>query len=398
MVRLTSSRWRRRPLEFTILAAAVVAVALFVGGRGPEAAAGGPAASAATAAPAEAASLASSSQRILVVRRSGDHDALWLVSPADGAATAAGTLPGPAGRVAVSPNGLNVAYLPASQAPRVWIGYGPKAPKTVSLAAAGVKAVDGLTWISADRILVSGVVSGTFARPDRDRLFVVTVSTGKASAFRDLRGTEPSAAPGVGKVAYVRLTTVAPADALHPDAPLIRESLRILRLPGSGAGRELTYERYRRFADHRAFQEPKLSPSGAWLLTEQTGSDVSVTYSLRESGSGFPFFTLSSGNLPAAAWDSTGRKVAFAATPAPFSQSSISVWVFDVHTGAMVRTPAAAVKDQQITDLAWAADGAIAVGTRTTGSAAGMRRILVAPGDLTGVTGLGAGRLPVWVD
>jgi hypothetical protein len=268
----------------------------------------------------------------------------------------------------------------------------------VSLAAAGVTAVDWLTWISADRILVSGVTSGTFASADRDRLFVVTVSTGKVRAFRDLRGTEPSAAPGVGKVAYVRLTTLAPGDASHPDAPLIRESLRILSLSGSGGGREVTYERYRRFADYRAFQEPKLSPTGKWALTGQTGSDVSVTYSLREARSGFPFLTLSTGSLPAAAWDAAGRRVAFAATPTPFAQSSISVWVFDVQTGAMVRTPAAAITDQQVMDLAWSADGAMAVGTLTTGSATNMRRILVAPGDASGVTDLGVGRLPVWVE
>ncbi len=392
-----SSHRRRRgaSLAFATLAAALIAVALLVGGREPVAGATEPAA---TVASPGTLSAAPSSQRILVVRRAGDHDALWLVSPADGIAVPAGALPGVAGHVAMSPDGLNVAYLPASQAPRVWIGYGPKAPKTVSLARAGVKAVDGLTWISSDRILVSGTISGTHADVYRDRLFVVTVSTGAVRAFRDLRGTEPNAAPGVGKVTYVRLTTVAPGDAQHPDAPLIRESLRILDLAGSGGGREVAFERYRRFVDYRAFQEPKLAPGGAWLFTGQTGSDVSVTYSLRGAIGGYPFLTLSSGNLPAAAWDATGHKVAFAATPTPFTQSSISVWAFDVVTGAMIRTPANAIRNQQISDLAWAADGAIAVGTRTTGDAGSTRRVLVAPADLSGVTDLGVGRLPQWVE
>jgi hypothetical protein len=395
MVTPSASRRSRSPLALIVLVTTLLAVAaaLVAGGRGPEAAAAGPADGA--AAPAQAPS--PSSQRILVARSAGGHETLWLVSPADGAASAAGSLPGRAGRVAVSPNGLNVAYLPASQAPRVWIGYGPKAPRTVSLAAAGVTAVDGLTWISSDRILVSGTISGRYADADRDRLFVVTVSTGKVSAFRDLRGTEPSAAPGVGKVAYVRLTTLAPGDAQHPGAPLIRESLRILSLAGSGGGSELAFQRYRRFVDYRAFQEPKLSPTGKWLLTGQTGSDVSVTYSLRETGIGFTFLTLSSGNLPAAAWDAAGRRIAFAATPTPFAQSRLSAWAYDVQTGAMMRTPGAAITDQQILDLSWSADGALAIGTRTI-SATSARRILVALADLSAVTDLGTGRLPVWVE
>ena len=59
---------------------------------------------------------------VLVVRRAGDHDALWLLSPAGGTPTAAGELPGMAGDVAVSPDGLSAAYLPESGAPRLWIG------------------------------------------------------------------------------------------------------------------------------------------------------------------------------------------------------------------------------------------------------------------------------------
>jgi len=64
----------------------------------------------------------------------------------------------------------------------------------------------------------------------------------------------------------------------------------------------------------------------------------------------------------------------------------------------MIRTPANAIRNQQISDLAWAADGAIAVGTRTTGDAGSTRRVLVAPADLSGVTDLGVGRLPQWVE
>ena len=62
---------------------------------------------------------------------------------------AAGDLPGFAGAVAVSPDGQNVAYLPENGAPRVWIGFGPLAPRTISLAGAGVKRAYSFCWIDA---------------------------------------------------------------------------------------------------------------------------------------------------------------------------------------------------------------------------------------------------------
>ena len=59
-------------------------------------------------------------ESVLVVRRAVDHDALWLLSPADGTPTAAGDLPGFAWSAAVSPDGQNVAYLPENErAPRL---------------------------------------------------------------------------------------------------------------------------------------------------------------------------------------------------------------------------------------------------------------------------------------
>ena len=134
-------------------------------------------------------------ESVLVVRRAGDHDALWLLSPVDGTPTAAGDLPGIAGEVAVSPDGQSAAYLPENGAPRVWIGTGPLAPKAISLAGAGVRRVHCLTWIDDGRLMVSGATRAS-ADSSADRLFLVNAATGRVRAFRDLRGTEPSAAPG----------------------------------------------------------------------------------------------------------------------------------------------------------------------------------------------------------
>ena len=88
-------------------------------------------------------------------------------------------------------------------------GSATLAPKTISLAGAGVKRVYSFTWIDDRRLLVSGV---TRANADyyAGRLFLVNAATGKVRAFRDLSGIEPSGRDGVGKVAYVKVTTVVP--------------------------------------------------------------------------------------------------------------------------------------------------------------------------------------------
>ena len=219
---------RRRRLILVALVALACATALLiaVAHRGPAAV------SAAPAAPPAPAAHKAAGEAVLVVRHAGGHDALWLLSPADGAATAAGELPGRAGVVAVSTAG-SVAYLPESGAPRLWIGRGPFAPRTVSLAAAGVRRIDALTWVAGDRLLVSGVTKGA-ASPYRDRLFLVDLTTGKTRAFRGLSGAEPSAAPAVGKVAYVKFTTLVAGTKTK--APVVRESLKVLSLTHGGAG------------------------------------------------------------------------------------------------------------------------------------------------------------------
>ena len=175
---------------------------------------------------------------VLVVRRTGDHDALWRLSPVDGTPTAAGDLPASAGDVAVSPDGHNAAYLPENGAPRLWIGKGPLAPSTISLTPAGLKRVHALTWIDDARLMVAGAKRASTGNAD-DRLYLVNAATGKDRAFRDLRGTEPSAAPATGKVAYVKLTTIVPGTPKNQNTPTIKESLKSLSLNGRGTGRTL---------------------------------------------------------------------------------------------------------------------------------------------------------------
>ena len=129
------------------------------------------------------------------------------------------------------------------------------------------------------------------------------MATETTRSFRGLRGTEPYAVPAVGKVVYVRLAVVKPGTAANQHTPTIRESLKVVRVCPGGGGRTIVAETYKLFADHRSFAQPQLSSDGQWLLTATTGSDVSVTYTVREAG-GFPLLTLFTAALDTqAGWD-----------------------------------------------------------------------------------------------
>jgi hypothetical protein len=353
--------------------------------------------------PAVAADHRPAGPSLLTARSAGGHDALWLVSPAGGPATAAGTLPGLAGSAAVAPDGANVAYLPASGKPQVWLGYGVLAPKTISLASAGLKWVGGMTWIGADRLLVSASTNRRYFDLHTARLYTVNATTGAVTAFRGLAGAEPSADVASGKVAYVRFAKLDGGSASNGHAPLYRESLKLLSLRGSGAGRTLSSEQYRPAADQRAFSQPQLAPGGAWVLTGVTGSDVRVTYRLFDTGDiAMPWLTVFAPTLQAAAWTPDGGRVAFGGvTPSPDTFSDSCVYVDDVTSGALTRSPAGVMSGASagmITGLAWSDDGRLVADALDNGTGTARQHVLVMRGDdLGAVTDLGAGHLSVWV-
>lgn len=333
-------------------------------------------------------------ESVLVVRHASGHDTLWLVSPVDGSATAAGELPGRAGTASVSPAG-SVAYLPENGAPRIWIGYGPLAPRTVSLSGAGVRRVDAFTWVDGDRLLVSGVKKGQ-ANPYRDRLFLVDLTSGKTRAFRDLSGAEPSAAPAVGKVAYVRFKLVSAATRTKP--AVYRESLKVLSVDRGGAGRTVWTDEYELPADHRAFSRPQIAPHGDWFLTGETGSDVRVTYAVRDSD-GMPLLTVFTPAVQAGAgWDAAGARTAFAGSLTDPGDGNACVWVYDVVSGALTRSPQGLLPEQMIGDVAWSPSGLLALGGFVaTGSPAVRHVYVLSAADLATVKTVAAGELPVWV-
>ena len=378
--------WVARILLGATLALAVGAAAALIG-PGPEAAAGHRAAG----------------PSVLTLRTDGGHDALWLVPPDGGSPAAAGTLPGVAGSAAVSPDGANVAYSPSNGKPSIWLGYGTLAPKTISLASAGLKSVGGMTWISADQLLVSGSTNGRYSDPHTARLYTVDVKTGSVKAFHGLTGAEPSADPASGKVAYVRFSRLDGGSTRNNHAPLYRESLKLADIVKGGAGRTLASAQYRLFADQRAFSRPQLAPGAKWILTGETGSDVRVTYTLYDTSDiAAPWLSVFAPALQTAAWAPDGSSVAFGGVVAsPAMLSDACVYVDDVTSGALTRTPAGVLTGASagmITGVAWSGDGRLVADALDSGAGTSNEHVLVMRGDdLSTVKDLGQGHLSVWV-
>jgi hypothetical protein len=244
--------------------------------------------------------------------------------------------------------------------------------------------------------MVSGVTRAS-AGSVSDRLYLVNAATGKVRAFRDLRGTEPFAAPVAGKVAYVKLTTIVPGTRRNNYTPTVRESLKILSLTGRGSGRTVWAEQYQVPAEYRAFSRPQVSPDGSWFLTGTTGSDVRVTYAIRDRN-GNPSLTLFTPAIQVGAgWDASGRRTAFAGVIDAISDSTACVWVYDTVAGSLTRSPHGLLGDRMIEHLAWSPAGSLVAGAWVWNGSTSTRHILVLSGDLTTATDLGTGRLPVWV-
>lgn len=338
------------------------------------------------------------SQSVLAVHDEGSYDTLWVITPGDDDATRVARLPGHAGTVAVAPGGAPVAYLPRSGSARVWIRYGGAGPRTISLRSLGVKKVHSLTWISETKLLVSGTKTGRQPNPYKDRLYVVDTATGKVASFRNLRGTEPSAALDVGKVAYVNMKTVAPAIRRKGIGPKIQESLKVLSLSGKYGGKTIDSVTYRLDTDQREFADPRLSPDANWVLYEETGSDGYVKYTVRDTGKlDEPILNIGVACIWAeAGWDSDGERVAFSGKLWTETAYQACVWAYDVETGALTRTPRDLLPETVLASMSWSDDGYLLA--EADDYETGVQRIVAMPGDdLSSITDLGEGSLPVWV-
>jgi hypothetical protein len=336
---------------------------------------------------------------IIVVRREGGGDGPWGGAPTDGSATKLVDLAFRPSRVEASPDGTRIALLPAAIGPRVYVCDVANATvKVLSLTPRGVRSVDSFTWISPTRLLVAGSASATrVAYRLSDRLYSLNVVTGASASFRDLRGTEPSAAPAAARLVYVRLADAGPA-ANEPGSRLVSERLISLKLAPGTTPRVIARARYVDSLDIRRFRDPRVSPGGRFVITSTTGSDVSVSYMVRWVSSGKALFTKATtlAGRDATAWRPQGGRVAFWGMPPAGPLTTTRLYVYDIATRRLTST--APFSNAAMTGLSWSPDGAqIAFALRAFSSGADVAALwTVDPAVAASAAKLGTGSLPVW--
>ena len=338
---------------------------------------------------------------LAVVRKDGPgRFGVWRVTPSEASQTRVCALPTEPYSVAVSPGGTRLAYIPLSFGPVFTTVDLPSGDvRRISLAGLGVKGIDALTWISDTQLVVSGSRGGgAYGLAETDRLFVVSASTGRASAFRGLRGTEPSAAPNVGTLVYASLRTLSPGTAANGHSPVVREDLETLRIKGTHGPLAMATDTYRVYAAHRAFANPFVSPDGRRVLSAITGSDVSAVYELRGKD-GF-YFSFNAPATPLAAWSRDSDQVAFCGMDVLHDwDGGFRVWVLDLAGSALSSMPLDPKLGSGFVDsLSWSAGGDLVVGDPGHGPMRPPRVIVARGGDLAAPVTVTTGSLPVWVD
>jgi hypothetical protein len=336
---------------------------------------------------------------IAVVRREGGRDALWSVAPAGGAATKLADLSFRSVHIEASPDGAKLALLPSTGGPRVFVyDIAAGTLRALSLSARGVKQVDAITWLSNSRVVVSGSRTAIGAYALNDRLYVLNVATGTSAWFRKLQGTEPTVAGQTPRLVYVRLSDAGP-DPGQPGTRLVSEKLLSLKLVSGSVPRLIARARYSGGYDIRAFRDPRVSPDGRSVITSTTGSDVSVTYTLRSVATGKRLFKKSTqlAGRDATAWDAQSDRVAFWGMPSLAGTPVTRIYVYDLAAGKL--TSVGPYADRAATGLSWAPDGSRLSYTLSAFSDPVDRGRLwiVDPAAPAAAQVLGAGSLPAWL-
>jgi len=382
-------------------AALIVAIALLCS-------AGAAGASApAAAAPAGATSahlglIVPASGSVVVVRRSAGQDSLWSVDPVTATPTQLVNLPFRPTRVEQSPGGRRLAYLPSTAGPKVYV-YDTRTGTLVrrSLAARGVKVVDSLTWLSSTKLLVAGKSTrGVAFYPFADRLYVLNAVTGASARYRALSGTEPSVAPAAGRLVYVHFSEGGRV-ASGSSARWITERLYRIKLAAGAKPHLLASVKYADDVGIRLFHDPRLSPSGAYVITSTTGSDISVNYRVRSAATGKVRRTVSTELLgnDVTAWSNQGDRVALWSMPLADNTNTTQLLVYNP-AGNVLRGSAKLSK-VVVTGLAWSSNGDVLAcsvrGFTSPDDAAELWTIAPASLSSSVPTDLGAGSMPVFV-
>lgn len=354
----------------------------------------------AAASPAAAApkplTASSSSGSIVVVRRANRRDSLWAISPTGSSAVKLINLPFRPARLLASPGDTKIAILPASVGGRVYIYYRQSAKLSpLSFVARGVKKIDGMTWLSSTRLLVSGSLRASRALfPLADRLYVINTTLGKPAAFRHLKGTEPSAAPGAKLLVYARLRDGGPVPGGGPGTRFVDESLIRLKLVAGSKPHVIAHGRYVN-EPGRLFHDPDVSPDAKFVVTSTSESDTGVSYMVRYVASGRAVRTTrtSVSSRDVTAWSHADDKLAFWGIPS----FDTDLYIYD--TASKTLAHGAPMANMSVSGLAWAPDDSlVAYSVRAWNQDDDQGHLWTIGMGLSGTpTDLGPGSLPVWL-
>jgi hypothetical protein len=316
---------------------------------------------------------------LLVVRR---QDAAWQLvrlAPATGAEQVLGALPFKPRLALASPSRARVLYV-GERGRLAVVEVSSGAVRRISLTGLPIRGIDGATWTSEYRFLFGGSRIA-YPSPEHSALYRADVRTGSVSSFRRLAGSEPSYASEQGSLIYVTRRVIGDT---------AKEA--IWRLRSLTARRPVVLQRDAGYFDGgRLFNRPLISPDGAYVLTAQTGTDVSVTYSLINVNHPYmAMWQLSGGSPMTAAWG--GTKVAFQQSLPSAPGAKLAVFVYDAVSCSLIPFSPGAF----FGPLDWSAEGDLVGGAWQQDSVDGAV-YAAAASDLGSWIKLGAGLVPVWI-
>ena len=323
---------------------------------------------------------------LLVARKDGNTWRLVRVTLGSGGEAALAVLPFHPQEAAASPNGSSVLYVSGGRGLAV-VDAESGAVRRISLSALPIRAIDGATWVSNHEIVFGGSRKD-YASPETSSLYIADTTTGNVSAFRGLKGGEPSYADDAESLTFVTRRELKRAPYPYRDSfgPWVKETLWLLRSLNARKPKVLTSDVLYIDAG-RAFNGSLISPDGRYVLNAITGTDVSVTYQLIEVHFlGHVFLQLSGGSPHAMAW--RGSKVAFVQSQLPSYPAKLGLFVYDTSTGALVQ-----YSSSVFGQLDWSPNGDLVGAAWRPGGEV----FVSAASNLGAWVSVGAGEVPVWV-
>jgi hypothetical protein len=262
-------------------------------------------------------------------------------------------------QLAWSPDGRHLACVAGTWArPLLWLCETSSGEvRQIDVKSPALDAIDSVTWLSADELLIAGFTTVTTVAGENAELVIFEPGTDKVKPLSNgdgtpLRGIEVSASADGSHVSYVSYT-----DRSSGQNGTVTATEQLMLLDrGDGSATTLAAEQAYLDWDGRAFSKPLLAPDGAAVICAQTGGDISCSYKVIDAN-GTILMDADSLHLlyPAGySWDPSGQKVVF--TGHTREKGSAIFYVYDRTTGGDPQV-LVSYKRTYVENLAWSPDG-----------------------------------------